>query len=35
MKLDIENDGVPVAFSKNGNFVGNPYADDLEIINVQ
>ena len=35
MKLNIENDGIPVAFSKNGNFVGNPYSDDLEIVNVQ
>lgn len=33
-KLNIENDGVPVAFSKNGNLVGNPYSDDLEIVNV-
>lgn len=33
-KINIENDGVPVAFSKNGNLVGNPYSDDLEIINV-
>lgn len=33
-KLNIENDGVPVAFSKNANLVGNPYSDDLEIINV-
>ena len=35
MKLDIENDGVPVTFSQNGNLVGNPYSDDLEIVNVQ
>ena len=33
-KLNIENDCIPVAFSKNGNLVGNPYADDLEIVNV-
>lgn len=33
-KLNIENDGVPVAFSKHGNLVGNQYSDDLEIINV-
>ena len=35
MKLDIENDGIPLAFSKNCGIVGNPYADDLEIVNVQ
>lgn len=33
-RINIENDGVPVAFSKNGNLVGNPYSDDLEIVNV-
>ena len=30
----FENDGVPVAFSKNGNLVGNTYSDDLEIVNI-
>lgn len=30
----MENDGIPVAFSKTFGLVGNPYADDLEIINV-
>ena len=32
--VNIENNGVPVAFSKTCGLVGNPYADDLEIINV-
>ena len=30
----MENDGILVAFSKTFGLVGNPYADDLEIINV-
>ena len=30
----MENDGIPVAFSKTFGLVGNRYADDLEIINV-
>ena len=30
----MENDGIPVVFSKTFGLVGNPYADDLEIINV-
>lgn len=34
-KINIENDGIPVAFSKNGNLFGNPYADDLEVMNAQ
>ena len=34
-RINVENDGVPVAFSKTCGLVGNPYADDLEIINVQ
>lgn len=34
-KEDIENDGIPLAFSKNCGIVGNPYADDLEIVNAQ
>ena len=33
-KINIENNGIPVAFSKNANLVGNPYADDLEIVNI-
>ena len=33
-KINVENDGIPIAFSKNANLVGNPYADDLEIVNV-
>ena len=32
--VNIENNGVPVAFSKTCGLVGNPYSDDLEIINV-
>ena len=29
----MENDGIPVAFSKTCGLVGNPYADDLKIVN--
>ena len=34
-RINIENDGIPVAFSKTGNLIGNPYTDDLKVVNVQ